>query len=190
MKTCPRCQTCKPHDEYRRVARLKSGLDTYCKSCRSKMAKEYSLRNREKELARYAKYKTENAEMVREKSRLRMREKRALDPEKSLAYTREYRKNNPDRVTVWDQKKRAHRIAAPGPGVTKAQWSEIKAKYKHCCVYCLKPFSRLTMDHVLALKHGGEHAPHNVVPACSPCNSSKQARDVYVWAQDKLQRLI
>jgi 5-methylcytosine-specific restriction endonuclease McrA len=42
------------------------------------------------------------------------------------------------------------------------------------CVYCGAPAT--TVDHVVAVANGGTHELSNLVPACSPCNSSKAAR--------------
>lgn len=39
----------------------------------------------------------------------------------------------------------------------------------------------LTMDHVVPISKGGKTTIDNVIPACSSCNSSKQARDIIEW---------
>lgn len=41
------------------------------------------------------------------------------------------------------------------------------------CHWCGAPAT--TADHLLAVARGGTHALANLVPACSPCNSSRQA---------------
>jgi 5-methylcytosine-specific restriction endonuclease McrA len=190
MKTCTKCGVEKCLEEFRKVTRLAFGRDCYCKECRRQIARDWTAANIEKERARNAKYKAANAEQVRERSRLHMRAKRAVDPEAEREYTRRYREQNPDRAVVWDQRKRAKRKAAPGVGINKDEWKAIKDKYKNHCVYCMKPFKRLTMDHVVPLAKGGEHSPDNIVPACKPCNNSKHARDLYTWVMEKHQRLI
>lgn len=45
----------------------------------------------------------------------------------------------------------------------------------HTCHYCYKkfPVKKLTIDHVLPLSRGGEHAWRNVVSACGKCNNKK-----------------
>lgn len=34
----------------------------------------------------------------------------------------------------------------------------------------------MTVDHTIPVSKGGEHSPHNVVPACIECNSKKGAK--------------
>lgn len=45
------------------------------------------------------------------------------------------------------------------------------------CHYCRKniPFEKSTIDHVIPLSHHGRDAKHNMVVACSNCNSHKQS---------------
>ena len=49
------------------------------------------------------------------------------------------------------------------------------------CAYC--PGEAETWDHVLAVTRGGATVPHNVVPCCRSCNSSKKDRDVWAWLE-------
>jgi hypothetical protein len=52
-------------------------------------------------------------------------------------------------------------------------------RFDGCCAYC--PALATTWDHVVPVSRGGLTAPGNIVPACSTCNSSKGARDVWTW---------
>ena len=120
-----------------------------------------------------------------------MRQKRAADPEGTLAYTRQYRAANPERAKAWDAKKRAvRRGAIAGETVTAAQWREIKARYRQSCAYCLQPSKRLTMDHIVPLSRGGRHLAENIAPACHTCNASKQAKPALQWVAEKHGRLL
>jgi 5-methylcytosine-specific restriction endonuclease McrA len=47
------------------------------------------------------------------------------------------------------------------------------------CAYCPSPAT--AWDHVVPVARGGETRPHNIVPACRPCNSSKRTQDVWTW---------
>lgn len=47
------------------------------------------------------------------------------------------------------------------------------------CAYCSAHAT--TWDHVVAVTKGGLTEPANIVPACSPCNSSKRTQDVWEW---------
>lgn len=37
------------------------------------------------------------------------------------------------------------------------------------------------MDHIVPISKGGKTTTDNIIPACSSCNSSKQAEDVVEW---------
>lgn len=39
----------------------------------------------------------------------------------------------------------------------------------------------MTMDHFFPLSRGGRHDVSNVVPACGPCNFSKNDSDPFEW---------
>lgn len=47
------------------------------------------------------------------------------------------------------------------------------------CAYCANRAD--TWDHVVPVSKGGITEPGNIVPACTPCNSSKRDRDVDEW---------
>lgn len=64
--------------------------------------------------------------------------------------------------------------------LTVEQWLEIVAQFNGVCAYCGSPHN-LTMDHVIPISKGGKTTVDNVIPACSSCNSSKQAKDVVEW---------
>lgn len=54
------------------------------------------------------------------------------------------------------------------------------ARDEHCCVYC-GATEDLTVDHVLPLSRGGTNDLGNLVTACRPCNSSKNAKTPEEW---------
>lgn len=49
--------------------------------------------------------------------------------------------------------------------------------YGYKCFYCGKEltFALTTMDHRIPLSRGGDNEQHNLVPACRPCNESKDS---------------
>lgn len=61
---------------------------------------------------------------------------------------------------------------------------KLKMKLPQCCVYC-GATERLTIDHLIPTKKGGEDVPENYVWACASCNSSKGAKDVIAWLYAK-----
>lgn len=68
-----------------------------------------------------------------------------------------------------------------GPGVSLADWTRTLNRFRHRCAYCDTQSTALQMDHVVPLSRGGSHAIGNVVPACPPCNLSKNAKFLVEW---------
>lgn len=52
------------------------------------------------------------------------------------------------------------------------------------CIYCGST-ENLTFDHLIPVSEGGSDTISNQVPACQSCNSSKGARDVIEWYQER-----
>lgn len=160
---------------------------SYCKSCYREYKREWYQKNRQKEIERCKKYNKENPEVARDS----MRRLRNRESDRMRKYTRDYRKNNPDKATAWDNNKRAkrrHQISI-SIGVTPDQWTGIKERYSNCCAYCGRKSDRLQMDHIVPLSKGGLHEPGNICPACQFCNGSKNARDEIEFRQSKGQLL-
>ena len=61
---------------------------------------------------------------------------------------------------------------------------ELKMRLPQACAYC---GSRecLSVDHLVAIHHGGANSGENMVWACRACNSSKGTRDALAWLQSK-----
>lgn len=68
--------------------------------------------------------------------------------------------------------------------ITPEVWGEILEYFNHACAYCLRQDVKLTMDHVIPLSKGGDHTVQNLVPACKSCNSSKNARPIWVMLNE------
>jgi len=64
-------------------------------------------------------------------------------------------------------------ILATRTPLTATEWLEIVIEHKGLCHYC-RMKRKLTLDHVIPLRKGGQHTKENVVPACGPCNSKKR----------------
>ena len=83
-------------------------------------------------------------------------------------------KANPEPSRARAKKRRALKKGAAISNFTHAQWVEMQIAYDHRCYYCKKRAKgRLTQDHITPLSKGGNHTLHNIVPACSTCNSKK-----------------
>lgn len=133
----------------------------------SRSNQERYQRERERRLA-YARRKyAENAEAMRE-------------------YSRQYRRNNPHRRRMADD--RRARLMVENPGFcpfTEDEWERELRRYGQCCAYCGKRSEILEKDHVIPLTRGGRHALANIVPACPTCNRSKYNHLLSEWRATK-----
>lgn len=90
-------------------------------------------------------------------------------------------------------RRRAREAQAPGAGITRQQWVGVMHAWDYRCAYCGRHRSYvrdenrrmdLEIEHVVPMPHGPNDIS-NIVPACKPCNSSKGASDVLVWAASR-----
>jgi 5-methylcytosine-specific restriction endonuclease McrA len=64
--------------------------------------------------------------------------------------------------------------------VTSEQLRAVRHAFGGLCVYCAKR-PAVTLDHIIPLRRGGDHAIWNLVMTCQECNSSKRDRDLETW---------
>lgn len=108
MKHCKQCDTTKPKSEFHKEARRKDGLNTYCRQCRSQTAKEWYEKNKEQA------------------------KKTAIAwQEKNPDYKKEWRKNNPDKVKGYEERKKLRRY-----GVTIEQYNNLLDQQNNRCAIC------------------------------------------------------
>jgi 5-methylcytosine-specific restriction endonuclease McrA len=79
---------------------------------------------------------------------------------------------------------------------TPEEWLNCLDFFSCSCAYCGEVHA-LTVDHITALSKGGPNTISNIVPACSRCNSSKNASEIVSWftnqsfyEQIRLQRIL
>jgi 5-methylcytosine-specific restriction endonuclease McrA len=71
---------------------------------------------------------------------------------------------------------------------TRADWLALLKEFDHSCAYCGVE-TKMTFEHLTPLSRGGKNQKGNIVPACLPCNSSKQDRTVEEYAPDRAQEI-
>lgn len=165
-------------DTCRLCGALLAGCDVYpsdggaCKPCLRAERAKYRLQNPEKVKASkktaYLRY--------RDKWLVYLSEWRNANYDRYRAGIRAWNEQHPEQLRVHSSAKDARKRNAPIVDLTAAQWQAIKAAYGHKCVYCGTRALALTQDHVVPLSRGGAHTMSNIVPACQPCNSRKNAR--------------
>lgn len=160
-KTCSLCKNTKIKSEFHTNKISKDGFCSWCKICKSIKDK---------------KYRDENIAEIRENQRL-YSEKNAF---KAREKAKKWKIDNPDRVKVNHQKRRARKRDASTGNFTVLDWINIKQFFGYECPACYKrePEIKLTMDHIIPLVLGGIHGINNIQPLCFSCNSRKNKNTV------------
>jgi len=166
------------------IAHLRSNAK-YCSVQHKKNAG--SARHRERNPGYYKRYHGSparlawvdaNRELIRAYARDHQRTYRLLNQEAIKAWWAA----NPEKHRLYQAARRERKLANPDSvGVTERDWLRLFARYRNCCAYCGERQADLCMDHVIPLARGGRHAIGNILPACRPCNSSKNATFLAVW---------
>lgn len=86
------------------------------------------------------------------------------------------RDRSPEVVFRYVNARRARLAGATARPLPKRVVHRLRAA---ACDYCGGPGG--TVDHVVPLSRGGQHAEGNLVPACRPCNSSKADKLLIEW---------
>ena len=163
IKTCSGCERTLKLDQFHRDKSTKSGRRSRCRSCVSEYAREN-----------------------RERGTERMREWRAVNPERDQANRRRYHKGNRDRLLAQRRKHRAEnphcdwesdyrkRSKAAGciPVVVSFTREELMEFWGNGerCIYCDGPFEQI--DHMMPVSLGGVHTVETVAPCCADCNQA------------------
>lgn len=154
--------------------------------CKRHHAKANYHANAEKRRAQQAQYRAQH----REEAKARAAAWRTANPERAAdlrrrwyaehadqvrEYRRRYREANRDLIRTQNAGRKARLRGIEVNDLTAQQWTDIKAAFGHRCAYCNTKPKVLTMDHVVPIAAGGWHTASNIVPACQPCNSRKNA---------------
>lgn len=115
------------------------------------------------------KYRAENKERLNAAARERSRKEE--NKVKKAIRSKEYKKNNPDKVAEQRHLRRARLWKANGSHTPK-EWEDLKEKYGNICL-CCREKKPLTVDHVIPLSKGGTNDIENIQPLCVSCNSRK-----------------
>lgn len=93
--------------------------------------------------------------------------------EQVIARTNGYRRLHPEHAQARNSRRRARLLQATGTW-THAEFKALCEAVDWHCAYCLLKFDKLTPDHITPLSRGGSNDISNIIPACGPCNYSKQ----------------
>jgi 5-methylcytosine-specific restriction endonuclease McrA len=102
------------------------------------------------------------------------------NPEKRRAVNQEYKKENPAQLSK-DRHARRARKTQTGGFFTVVEWTDLLTIYGRCCPGCGIE-SKLSVDHITPIKHGGTSDISNLQPLCTGCNSAKGSRYISHYA--------
>ena len=179
-KTCTRCSEEKPMAEFRFPGGSHSGR---CKSCLNEVQRERYAENPEAGRERAHQWYAANTDRALAAGRQHYEGNRGYYAAKNTAWV----KANPEANRARRARYRARKAAAPGGGVSLAEWTALRDSYG-CCLACLRTDLPLEPDHVAPLALRGRDHIDNIQPLCRSCNSSKRAKgtDYRIYHSDDL----
>jgi hypothetical protein len=164
-RPCTQCGGC---ERYRKTQK--------CVACAVARATRWSASNRLRRREISRRYREANAEACNRRSLAWGRAN--VDHVRDLR--RRHYKAHPEQVLAKVHRRRAHRLSAPGRGVTPKEWGSVIVESGGRCAYCAL-IAPLEMDHIDPISIGGAHDVENLAPACRACNSSKNALSLVMW---------
>lgn len=106
--------------------------------------------------------------------------KRRIDSGESARYIRQYRKNHPEKVRAYSQKRRFGKIEKLPKGTVK----RIGMLQRWMCAICkCDAKNDFHLDHIQPLSKGGMHEPKNLQILCPKCNMKKSAKNPEEYMQ-------
>jgi len=188
-RCCTKCNIWKPEtEEYYYMSNKKKpekGFHAECKEC----TKKRSLNNRNKNINRARKswqdwYRADNNKIkIKEYNKEYYEE----NPERKLNTSKEFRKNNPDKVAIYNKNRNEHKKHE----ITKKEWITCKNYFSNCCAYCGLSITEhyrmydgkpqkidLHKEHMI---HDGKNDLSNCIPSCQECNSEKNVFSFDTW---------
>lgn len=197
-KECGKCATVQAAGEFTRNRESKDGRGGRCRRCDT----EYARARRSENRAQYREHRRAYYHANKDRNREQMR-RRALayygkNKERIQQYQRSYRAVNKEKIA---ETRRAYYAANVGMfradghsyrarkrnleccGLSPAQ---IEHLYASSCVYCGDQAEHI--DHVKPLADGGKHCAVNLVPACAPCNLSKNAKQLSEFLASRIEQ--
>ena len=184
-KVCRKCKIEKDRKTFWKNIANSDGLHSYCKECNRLAKKDWEYKNPESKKKYLMSWIHRNKEKIveygksyylanKDKVSENVKNWRSKNKAKFVVYSRNYRKAHPERGVV-DSLSRRARVKNIGGKITQKEWIDLKLFYANTCLCCRQrePNIKLTLDHVVPIRLGGENKISNSQPLCQSCNSSK-----------------
>jgi 5-methylcytosine-specific restriction endonuclease McrA len=192
-KVCIKCGELKPATpEYFYVDGGRLRLE--CKACNAAKSREWYAANRDRKADWDKAYRAARPGEAAQKTRAWREANPGRDAKNSKAYRASHRKEksashkawkaaNPEKVKVNHHRYRASKRNLPN-SFTAADWTIALDYFGHSCAACRQGLMFLSHgDHWIPLSSSDcpGTVPHNMVPLCSTCNTSKQDKVPADW---------
>lgn len=133
-------------------------------------------------LKRASEYHAEN----RDRILVRMRDYGKATRKIRHAKTMEWRRANPEKVRISDDRKRAKRHQAPGTHTAKQIKALFSAQNGRCPAPCGADLANgYHRDHIEPLSRGGCNCIFNIQLLCADCNTRKSDKPAAVWFAER-----
>lgn len=96
-------------------------------------------------------------------------------------------KNNPQKVAIIRNRRRAREIGASGDYSIEDVRALLK-QFGRICFYCGCALKKFHVDHFIPLVRGGANGPPNLRLSCPSCNWSKGGKMPWEWMPDKFRQ--
>lgn len=168
MKQCTKCHEVKPLFDFHKHKQYPGGLHYQCKLCRNAWADA----NRDKINLRASLYRQNNREKLAEANRISY----SLNKDRERARQKEYARLSPEKVTAKTAKRKAAKLRAIPPWLTKEQHAEIAYCYQEAFALRLYTGQEYHVDHIVPLQGKtvcGLHVPWNLQVVSASYNLKK-----------------
>lgn len=194
LKRCTKCREFKKVKEYHIDKSGVGGTRSKCKKCSAERDRNYHEKNRNKRLERMRQNYKENKGtrldyyyIHRERTLKRKRERYLLNREAELARMRRWQRENPEKVALNVQRRRARKATLPND-LTEEQYRKTLEFFDNKCAL-MGVDTDIQIEHAIPVSSGhGGTTFENCYPLAGYLNLSKGDRNIFEWFEANRKR--
>lgn len=173
------CCECHQESKHYAISMCKKCYSNYYRSIPSNKEKHalYEKKRRMEGKTSYAEKKRSNTENRKSWRRKYNQIHYKNNREKLIAYQKEYRRKNREKVQEADAA-RKRLLRSMENGFSVRDWHNVLVACDWKCFYCHIELDNPERDHMIPITRGGKTTADNVVPTCHSCNCRKNNRTV------------